>query len=348
MLTVSLLLPPKSGTCPSPRSAWSRAAGRRAARRTTPGSRAPRRRCPRARRCWPWRRRRRAAAAAAGRRRPADREARQRASAARSTNGEQAAQVWESVAGDAEEALRRASARAWPRRNRPPACSSRWRTTSSRRRGPPTSRRCERRGQKDGDVVGYIVAINGKLGVANVYPSNGLFRKMWEKQLAAVVTEAIGEKAGAARRRCPPPAPAAATEFLDAGREGQAAGARERPPACARRRATPTSRSTTRRAAPTANGSTAATSRSSAEFQDPRIPGPSRRPLVRRGGEAGAFAIGAALMKVDAGGTDVGEPHRCTTSRGLIENWGKSTEPFSWPPAPSNVSDYRGCVPNMD
>ena len=32
------------------------------------------------------------------------------------------------------------------------------------------------------------------MSAANVYPSNGLFRKMWEKQLAAVVTEAIGEK----------------------------------------------------------------------------------------------------------------------------------------------------------
>jgi hypothetical protein len=77
-------------------------------------------------------------------------------------------------------------------------------------------------GEKDGDVVGYVVAINGKLSAANVYPSNGLFRKMWEKQLAAVVTEAIGEKPGAKpAAAAPPPAPAAATEFLAAAEKGK-------------------------------------------------------------------------------------------------------------------------------
>ena len=77
-------------------------------------------------------------------------------------------------------------------------------------------------GEKDGDVVGYVVAINGKLSVANVYPSNGLFRKMWEKQLAAVVTEAIGEKTAAQpAAAAQPPAPAAATEFLDAAEKGK-------------------------------------------------------------------------------------------------------------------------------
>src|SRR5262249_19579016 len=32
-------------------------------------------------------------------------------------------------------------------------------------------------GEKDGDVLGYVVAINGQVRAANVYPSNGLFRK---------------------------------------------------------------------------------------------------------------------------------------------------------------------------
>jgi hypothetical protein len=68
-------------------------------------------------------------------------------------------------------------------------------------------------GVKDDDVIGYVVAINGKLSVANIYPSNALFRKMWEKQLAAVVTEAIGEKPNAAPAVTPPAAPAA-KEFL--------------------------------------------------------------------------------------------------------------------------------------
>src|SRR6185295_14561975 len=34
-------------------------------------------------------------------------------------------------------------------------------------------------GDKADDVVGYVFAIDGKLNSAEVYPSNGLFRKMW-------------------------------------------------------------------------------------------------------------------------------------------------------------------------
>ena len=49
-----------------------------------------------------------------------------------------------------------------------------------------------------------MAAINGKAVSANVYPSNGLFRKVWAKQLAAVVTEAIGEKTGAGATPAPP------------------------------------------------------------------------------------------------------------------------------------------------
>jgi hypothetical protein len=48
VLTVSFVLPPKSGRVSS------RAAGRRAARRTSSSSRARTRPCPRARGCWPW------------------------------------------------------------------------------------------------------------------------------------------------------------------------------------------------------------------------------------------------------------------------------------------------------
>ena len=49
-------------------------------------------------------------------------------------------------------------------------------------------------GDKASDVIGYVFAINGKLNSAEVYPSNGLFRKMWPKLLKASVTEAIGQK----------------------------------------------------------------------------------------------------------------------------------------------------------
>jgi hypothetical protein len=79
----------------------------------------------------------------------------------------------------------------------------------------------EAAGLEDGDVIGYVAAINGRPVSANVYPSNGLFRKVWPKQLAAVVTETIGDSAGAA------PSPAAPTigeveAFLAASERGAA------------------------------------------------------------------------------------------------------------------------------
>jgi hypothetical protein len=73
-------------------------------------------------------------------------------------------------------------------------------------------------GEKDGDVVGYIFAVNGKLNSAEVYPSNGLFRKMWPKLLQASVTEAIGHKKDTAETT---PTGEAALAFLDAASKGQ-------------------------------------------------------------------------------------------------------------------------------
>jgi ARG and Rhodanese-Phosphatase-superfamily-associated Protein domain len=75
-------------------------------------------------------------------------------------------------------------------------------------------------GEKDADVVGYVVAINGRMSAANLYPSNALFRKMWEKQLAAVVTEAIGEKPAVPAATPPPPTPAV-KDFLAAAEKGK-------------------------------------------------------------------------------------------------------------------------------
>ena len=66
-------------------------------------------------------------------------------------------------------------------------------------------------GEKDDDIVGYVFAINGKLNSADIYPSNGLFRKMWPKLLRASATEALGERNGAAE---PAPPVAAASGFL--------------------------------------------------------------------------------------------------------------------------------------
>jgi ARG/rhodanese/phosphatase superfamily protein len=75
-------------------------------------------------------------------------------------------------------------------------------------------------GLKDGDVVGYVAAINGRPVSADIYPSNGLFRKVWPRQLAAVVTEAIGAKTGADAPSTPSIGDVAA--FLAAAERGTA------------------------------------------------------------------------------------------------------------------------------
>jgi hypothetical protein len=48
-------------------------------------------------------------------------------------------------------------------------------------------------GESGQDIVGSVVAINGKIKSGDIYASNALFRKMWSKILAAGATEAIGE-----------------------------------------------------------------------------------------------------------------------------------------------------------
>jgi hypothetical protein len=74
-------------------------------------------------------------------------------------------------------------------------------------------------GEKEADIVGYVFAINGKLNSADVYPSNGLFRKMWPKLLNASVTEAIGEQGGGTSAL---PTTEAVLAFLDAAEAGTA------------------------------------------------------------------------------------------------------------------------------
>lgn len=51
-------------------------------------------------------------------------------------------------------------------------------------------------GEKDSDVVGYVFAVNGKLNSADIYASNGLFRKLWPRLIKASATEAIGAAGG--------------------------------------------------------------------------------------------------------------------------------------------------------
>jgi hypothetical protein len=72
-------------------------------------------------------------------------------------------------------------------------------------------------GERDGDIVGYVFAVNGKLNSADLYPSNGLFRKMWPKLIAANATEAIGERNEASGA---PPSIETVTAFLDTTRLG--------------------------------------------------------------------------------------------------------------------------------
>ena len=74
-------------------------------------------------------------------------------------------------------------------------------------------------GEKDNDVVGYAFAVNGKLNSAEIYPSNGLFRKMWPKLLQASVTEAIGQQNAGGEAT---PSAEAALAFLDEARKGKA------------------------------------------------------------------------------------------------------------------------------
>ena len=76
----------------------------------------------------------------------------------------------------------------------------------------------EPRGLDGDDVLGFVVAINGKPASGNVYPTNGLFRKMWSKQLAAAVTEAISEKL--AETKTEPPTTGTIEEFLAAAEAG--------------------------------------------------------------------------------------------------------------------------------
>jgi hypothetical protein len=74
-------------------------------------------------------------------------------------------------------------------------------------------------GENASDIIGYAFAVNGRIDSADVYPSNALFRKMWQKLLTANVTEAIAAKSDAAKA-APPSADVAA--FLKTAEGGAA------------------------------------------------------------------------------------------------------------------------------
>ena len=72
------------------------------------------------------------------------------------------------------------------------------------------------------DIIGVVVAVNGRIAGADVYVSNGLFRKMWPKLARAAAVEGLAHKADAGK--APAPTREAAEAFLA---ETEAAGARE-------------------------------------------------------------------------------------------------------------------------
>ena len=46
------------------------------------------------------------------------------------------------------------------------------------------------------DVIGYAFAVNGQINSADIYVSNGLFKKLWPKMLKASATEAVAAQRG--------------------------------------------------------------------------------------------------------------------------------------------------------
>jgi ARG and Rhodanese-Phosphatase-superfamily-associated Protein domain len=74
----------------------------------------------------------------------------------------------------------------------------------------------------ENNVVGYVFAINGNINSGDVYPSHGLFVKMWPRLLAAAATEAIAEKTGKPNAK-PSPVPAdKVMKFMAAAERGNA------------------------------------------------------------------------------------------------------------------------------
>lgn len=74
------------------------------------------------------------------------------------------------------------------------------------------------KGEAEGDVVGFVFAINGRINSADLYPSNGLFRKMWRKNFDASVTEALADKGDASGET---PAADTVLAFLDNAEKGK-------------------------------------------------------------------------------------------------------------------------------
>ena len=79
------------------------------------------------------------------------------------------------------------------------------------------------------DVIGYAFAINGELNSADIYASNKLFAKLWDKMLQATAVEAVSV-ADAKKTETKPTATKAIQAFLTVDKNtkgrGQAVNAR--------------------------------------------------------------------------------------------------------------------------
>jgi hypothetical protein len=72
---------------------------------------------------------------------------------------------------------------------------------------------------KQTDVIGYAVAINGKVNNADVYANADLFRKLWPKLLCCSAVEAVAEKKD--KLKIEPVKPEAVTAFLAEAAKGK-------------------------------------------------------------------------------------------------------------------------------
>ena len=74
-------------------------------------------------------------------------------------------------------------------------------------------------GLNDNEIIGVVIAVNGRVSSADVYPSNGLFRKMWPKLARAAATEALAAKT--VTDAGPAPDVAVIAAFLKAAETGE-------------------------------------------------------------------------------------------------------------------------------
>ncbi len=68
------------------------------------------------------------------------------------------------------------------------------------------------------DVIGYAFAVNGRINSADIYISNGLFKKLWPRMLKAAAVEAVADLDGAAAAA--PPKPDSVKSFISGADEG--------------------------------------------------------------------------------------------------------------------------------